>query len=88
MFHKLPFQLMEVNASYFIMFTGLNSMWYLLKYVKSKFEKINKNPNWKNTAPVIAKVSECFRVNLWLMKTKQVFQGKPYTLISNLPCVF
>ena len=26
----------------------------------------------KNAAPVIAKVSECFCVNLWLMRTKSV----------------
>ena len=37
-----------------------------------------RNSNWKNTAPVIAKVSKCFRVNLWQMRTKKVFLGKPY----------
>ena len=39
-------------------------------------------------APVIAEVSECSRVNLLLMRTKKVVLGKPYMLISILPCVF
>ena len=47
-----------------------------------------RNSNWKNVAPVIAEVSECFRVNLLLMRTKKVVLGKPYMLISILLCVF
>jgi len=43
-----------------------------------------RNSNWLNTAPVIAEVSERFRMNLRLIRTKELFLGKPYMLISNL----
>ena len=86
MFHKLPFKFEVANALCFVMhFTGLKSMQYLLKYGKSSKSEKKKsskeahtniyvcNSKWLNSALVIAKVSEWFHVNLWLIRTKKLF---------------
>ena len=73
MFHKLPFQFATANALCSVMhFTGWNPCSIYWNIVIKIWEIKNSNTNINSNWQVIAKVSERFHVNLWLMNYESV----------------